>query len=111
MIPDMSDVLSEFEIKVNLDTYELQSVNFIETMVKVSSVPIDAVIQPASQERLRSLEIDFSLKYIQVHAATQINVGQYIEFNGANYKIITPGDYQLYGFSDVVGEETKGAIT
>jgi hypothetical protein len=111
MIPDMSDVLSEFEITVNLDTYQLQSVNFVETMVKTSSVPISAVIQPASQERLQSLQIDFSLRYIQIHATTQLNVGQYIVYNGVNYKIITSGDYQLYGFSDVVGEETKGAIT
>jgi len=107
----MADVLTDFEIDVTHDIYTITTVNFVETTTKTSSLTIKAVVQPASQERLKALSVDYSLKYKQVHSKTSLNVGEYIVYEGTSYKIITPGDYQLYGFSDVVAEEVKGAIT
>lgn len=107
----MSDVLADFEIDVTLDTYTRQSVDFVKTLVLTSSVPIRAVIQPAQKETLQALGVDLTLRHIQVHSTTEIVVGQYVVFDGTSYKIITPGNYQLYGFSDVIGAEVKGDIT
>lgn len=107
----MARVLQRFQIEVLLDTYELQSVNFVQTRVKVDSKPIKAVVQPANRDKLAVLNVDLTLRHIEVHAPEEITVGQYIVFQGQNYKVITPGDYQIYAFSDVICEETKGAIT
>jgi hypothetical protein len=111
MIPYMGDVLAEFETDVSLDTYTRQSVNFVQTLVKTSSVPIKAVVQPGNRDKLAAIAVDLTLRYIEVHAKADIRVGQYIRFNGDDYKVITPGDYQLYGFSDVICAEVKGAIS
>lgn len=112
MIPNMSFVLSAFQTDVTINTYERQSVNFTETTVLISSIMIKAVIQPAQPEQLKAIGIvDFSLRYIQVHSQTDLTVGQYVVYQGKTYKIITPSDYQLYGFSEVVAEEVKGDIS
>lgn len=111
MIPIMTRTLKRFETDVNLDTYERQSVDFVMTFVKVSSLPIKAVVQPAQRDKLEPLGVDLTLRYIEVHAEVDITVGQYINFKGQDYKVITPGDYQLYGFSDVICAEVKGDIT
>jgi len=110
MIPIMTRTLKRFETDVSLDTYTKQSVNFVQTLVK-SSQPIKAVVQPAQRDKLEALQIDLTLRYIEVHAEEDISVGQYINFRGRDYKVITPGDYQLYGFSDVICAEVKGSIT
>lgn len=106
----MDDVLIDFATAVSLDTYTKTTVDFVETLVKVSE-PILAVVQPAQRDTLQAMQVDLTIRHIQVHAAENITVGQYIEYMGDNYKIITPGDFQLYGFSDVIGAEVKGAIT
>jgi hypothetical protein len=111
MIPIMTRTLKRYETDVSLDTYELQSVNFVQTQVMASSLPIKAVVQPAQREKLEALGVDLTLRYIEVHAEVDIVVGQYIKFKGRDYKVLTPGDYQLYGFSDVICAEVKGAIT
>lgn len=111
MLPNMSDVLAEFEISVYRDIYERQTINYVETLTKTAHDLIRAVVQPASQERLQAIQVDSSLRYIQVHSVTELLIGQYIVFGGINYKIVQVGSYQLYGFSDVVAEEVKGQIT
>lgn len=112
MIPNMSFVLGAFQTDVMLNTYERQSVDFVETMVLTSSVAIKSVVQPAQAEQLKAIGIvDFSLRYIQVHSQTELNVAHYIVYQGVSYKIITPSDYQLYGYSEVVAEEVKGDIS
>lgn len=111
MIPIMTHVLKTFETDVTLDTYERQSVDFILQMVKTESRPIKAVVQPANRDKLQALQVDLTLHHIEVHAVEDIRVAQYVNFKGKDYKVITPGDYQLYGFSDVICAEVKGAIT
>ena len=112
MILDMSDAFEGLTTLVNLDTYQLQSVNYVTSMTRIDRKPINAVIQPATHARLMALTVDFSLKYIQIHSPIEpIAIGQYIEFDGVNYKIIDLGDYQLYGFYEAIGEQTKGNIT
>lgn len=111
MLPDMSDTVECFAVNASLDTYQIQSVDFVDTAVLISSLPIKATIQPATPEQLQALEVDVSLKYVMVHSTTQMDVGQYVVDGADTYKIVTPSDYQKYGFTEVVGEEVKGAIT
>jgi hypothetical protein len=109
MLPDMSDVLTEWEIFVKLKTVATFTVEFVdESAIYVADAV--AVVQPAQKERLNADAIDWSLRYLQVHCRQQLNAGQFIEFEGEDYKIIEDGNYQLYGFSDVVAEQTKRPI-
>jgi len=111
MIPIMTNTLKAFETDAFLDTYERLSVDFVMTMSRTERKAIKAVVQPANRDKLVALNVDLTLRHIEVHAPEDIKVGQYINFKGQDYKVITPGDYQLYGFSDVICAEVKGAIT
>lgn len=106
MLPDMSDVLIEWEIPVSLKTVTRQTVDFVDADV-ISVETILAVVQPAQKERLNTDAIDWSLRYMQIHSRRQLSAGQFVEVDGQDYKIIEDGNYQLYGFSDVVAEQTK----
>ena len=109
MIPDMSDVLLEWEQTVILKTVSTTTINFVKSTVIVPS-DILAVVQVASAETLRPLEVDSSLRYMTFHSRLALDVGQYVEHNGIDYKLITPSHWADYGYSECVGEEVKGAI-
>ena len=109
MLPDMSDTLMEWEIPVLLKTITQQTINFQPADI-VTVTPLQAVVQPAQKDRLNPEQIDWSLRYLQIHARQQLGVGQYIEWEGQDYKITEDGDYRLYGFSDVVAEQTKRPV-
>lgn len=101
----MAEVLIEWEIPVLLKTITRRTVDQMPSDVVVVE-PLQAVVQPASKERLNADRVDWSRRHIQVHARRELFDGQVIEYNGADYKIIEDGNYQLYGFSDVVAEST-----
>lgn len=109
MLPDMSDVLTEWAQPVILKTAVRTTVDFEESVV-ITPQNITAVVQPADKEKLNADTIDWSLRYYTFHSTTAIDVGQYIEYRGVNYKIVPAGHYNDYGFSEVVGEEVKGDI-
>lgn len=111
MIPDMSEALEEWEIDIVHKRYTITSVNFVDTTTEILNETIKAVLQPASPDELTALGVDLSLRHLKIHSTTELLFGDYIEYGGVSYKIINPSDYQLYGFSEVIGEEVKGAIT
>lgn len=109
MLPDMSDTLTEWEQAVILKTAVRTTVDF-EPSVVITPENIRAVVQPATPEQLSALDIDISLKYRLFHSKVLISMGQYVEFQGVNYKVVTPSDWTDYGFSEVIGEQVKGNI-
>lgn len=110
MLPDMSDVLTEWEQSVILKTVTRTTVDFVDQIV-ITPKPLRAVVQVADKERLNPDEIDWSLRYILIHSKQPMQLGQYVEYQGTDYKL-TQGDanYQDYGYTELVGEEVKGAI-
>lgn len=107
MLPDMSDVLTEWSQAVKLKTVAVTTVDFVETET-ITAADIMAVVQPADPEKLKVEQIDFSLEYIQVHSVSPMAIGQYIEWNGRDFKLVPfRKGYGQYGFAEVVGEETK----
>lgn len=106
MLPDMADTLDEWSMPYTIKTVTRTTVDFVEADI-VAGRTVACVVQPAQKEKLNPDQIDWSLKYLQVHAAAQLNAGEFIEFQGADYKFIEDGDYQLYGFSEVIAEQTK----
>lgn len=106
MLPDMSDTLREWEINVKLKTVTETTVNFVKTKV-VTVVGLLAVVQPADKKKLNPDTLDWSKEYLQVHSRTQINLGQFIEFQGKDFKLVQKGNYGLYGYFEMFAEETK----
>lgn len=109
MLPDMSDVLTEWERAVKLKTVTITTVDFVE-QVNVVAEDILAVVQVAEKEKLNPDSIDWSRRYIQVHSKVLLADGQFIEYQGADYKVTVDDNYTDYGYSEAVGEETKKAL-
>lgn len=109
MLPDMSSALSGWTQSVTLKTVTTTTIDF-EPSTAIASTPIMAVVQPADKKRLNQDAIDWSLLYILVHSVTQLNVGQYIEYNGINFKLISLGAYGEYGYYEATGEQVRGNI-
>ena len=106
MLPDMSDTLREWEISVKLKTVTETTVNFVKTRV-VTVVSLLAVVQPAEKEKINPDTLDWSKAYKQIHSRAVLNVGQFVEYKGKDYKLVQEGDYQDYGFFEMFAEETK----
>ena len=102
----MSDVLVEWSLPYTLKTVTRTTVDFEEVITVVEST-INAVVQPADKEKLNTDQIDWELDYLLVHSISELINGQYIVYNGNDYKIISDGNYALYGFSEVVAEQTN----
>ena len=107
MLPDMSEVLTEWSQPVVLKTVTVTTIDFIETRI-VDAVVIPAVVQPADPEKLKVEQIDFSLEYIQIHSVSPMAIGQYVEWLGRDFKLVPfRKGYGQYGYTEAVGEETK----
>ena len=106
MLPDMSDVLTEWSVPVDLITRTFTSVDFVETPVDVVT-PVLAVVQPSSAEELKVLEVDYSLKHQTLHSVSLIANGQFFTYQGIEYKVISPTGWNDYGYTEAVGEQQK----
>ena len=109
MLPNKAKTLKKWEQTVILKTAVRTTVDF-EPVVVITPTNIKAVVQVATAEQLKAFDIDWSLRYIWCHSSSDIDAGQYIEYKGINYKVISPSNWQDYGFSDVICEEVKGDI-
>lgn len=109
MLPDMSDVLIEWEQSVTLKTVTTTTVDFQEQRV-VTPSPLLAVVQPADPERITVDQVDWSMRHYTVHSRSPIDVSQYIEYHGVDYKVIQLLAYGDYGYWEVVIEEMKEAL-
>lgn len=107
MLPDMSDVLTEWSQPVVLKTRTEATVDFVPT-VNVATQDIMAVVQPADPEKLQVDQIDYSLEYIQIHSVSPMAIGQYVEWMGRDFKLVPfRKGFGQYGYVECVGEETK----
>jgi len=105
----MSDVLECWSLPYTIKTITKQTVDFVESNTVTARV-VRAVVQPAEKEKLNPDKIDWSLAYLQIHSAEQLFDGEFIEYNGSDYKIIADGNYQLYGFSEVIAEQSREPV-
>lgn len=106
---DMGDVLDCFLQDVILKTVTITSVNFDETET-VTEQNIRAVVQPADPKKLTADNIDWSLENHQIHSKSVFEVGQFIEYNGKDFKIIWLKPYGDYGYYEGVMEATDRTV-
>lgn len=106
MLPNMSGVLSEWEVPVLIKTVTRTTVDF-EPVDVVAGRTINAVIQVAQKDRLNAGQIDFSLEYKTLHSAEEVQNGEYLEFEGKDFKIIDNGGWSRYGYTEALCEATN----
>ena len=106
---NVSDALDCFLQTVKLKTVSVTSVDFEETET-VTESNIRSVVQPADKDKLNADNIDWSLEYMWFHTKFNIEIGQYIEYQGKDYKIIDLKRYGDYGYFEATGEETKRTL-
>lgn len=109
MIPNVADVLIDWEQPVTFKTVDITTVDFEEVRV-VTPTPRTAVVQPADPERITVEQVDWSMRHYTVHSRYPIDVAQYIEYQGVDHKVIQLLAWGDYGYWEVVIEEMKEAI-
>ena len=109
MLPDVSDVFDDWLSDYTIKTVTKITVDFVEANT-VAGRTIEAMVQVAQKEKLNADQIDWSKKYLLVHSPEQISIGEYIESEGEDYKIIEPGDWQTYGYTEAIAEQTKQTL-
>lgn len=106
MLPNMSDALIEWEIPVKLKTATETTVNFVKTKV-VTVGDLLAVVQPAEKEKINPDTLDWSKEYLQIHSRSMLLLGQFVEYQGKDFKLVQKGNYGNYGYFEMFAEETK----
>ena len=106
MLPNMSDVLTEWEVPVTIKTVIQQTIDFKPNNVVTSRI-IPAVIQVAQKNRLNADQIDFQLEYKTLHSVEPVENGEYLEFEGKDFKVIDSGAWQRYGYTEALCEATN----
>ena len=109
MIPNMSDTLTEWEQPIKLKTTSTATVDFVETKT-VLVVNKRAVVQVAEKEKLKIGSLDWSKSYKLIHSKFAIDINQFVEYSGKDFKIVSLEDYADYGFYASIGEETKKTL-
>lgn len=106
MLPNVSQALDGWTSTHRVKTVARITVDF-EPADVVTGRDVEAMVQVADKTKLNAGSIDWSLRYLLVHSPDPVYVGEYIVYNGEDYKIIDDGDYQAYGFVEAVAEQTK----
>jgi len=109
MIPNMSDTLTEWEQPVKLKTVSTVTVDFVAVKTVVVT-PKLAVVQVAEKQKLKIGSLNWSKSYKLIHSKFPVDVNQFIEYAGKDFKIVSLEDYDDYGFYAAIGEETKTTL-
>ena len=110
MLPDVSDALLDWVSPYTIKTITRQTVDFVESNV-ITPRTVSAMVQPADPQSLKTLNgLDWSLKYVMVHSLDAIQTGEYIEYGGEDYKLVSSTDWQDYGYTKAIGEQTKRTL-
>lgn len=110
MLPNMSQVLKRWEQDVKLKTVSITTVDFEETK-NITVEPKRMVVQVADKKKLNLDSLDWSKQYKWFHSRFNIQIGQYIEHKGIDYKLVAQGDdYSEYGYVAFAGEETLKTV-
>jgi hypothetical protein len=108
MKPQVNAALLDWTEPLTLKTVTRTSVNFIETETTTTTT-IQAVVQPASPQAIRAEQLDWSLRHLTLHSESAMAVGQFVSFEGGDYKIVSVRDYSAYGYFEATAEQTRRA--
>lgn len=106
-VPDMSATLIDWLQPVKLKTVTTTTVDF-EPVTIVTVEEVSMVVQVADKNKLNFDSLNWEREYIWFHVPNAvIETGQFIEWQGKDYKVFSREQYQDYGYNDGYAEETK----
>lgn len=105
-ILDVSDALGDWTRPHLIKTVTSTTVDFEKTE-QVTGRTQECMIQVAQPEQLIKRGLDVSIKHIRVHSESDINMKELVEFKGKDYRVVTPSQWDGYGYVDVMAAETK----
>lgn len=108
MLLDMKDALDGFTQTLTLIEVTQEIVEYKPVSIE-NSTEIQAVVQVADSDKIKSDNVDFSKKYIQVHTVSELKNIDMCVYQGLKYKAFSLKPYQDYGFFEAIFEETKSA--
>lgn len=105
-ILDMSDAFDDLTQTIQKVVEVVETIDFEKTTTKTTT-NIEAVVQPANLEKLNVESIDYSKQYLEIHSVSPLEIGDNIIWNSTEFNIVQLGDYNNYGFYNVIAEEIK----
>jgi len=108
--PNMANTLTQWSSPYVKKTVTIITDNDFNEVESVERDDIFAIIQPAQKEKLNLESLDWSKEYVMIHTSNQLDMNEYVEYKGRDFKIVDRGDYTDYGYIELVGEETKKAL-
>lgn len=105
-ILDVSDALDEWLRPILIKTVTKTTIDFEEAEIVIGRTQ-DCMVQVAQPEQLIKMQLDISLRHIRVHSKSDINMKELVEFEGKDFRVITPSQWSGYGYVNVMAVETK----
>ena len=106
MLPDMSDALIEWETDVVIKTITKKTVNFEDANI-VTGRTIRSVVQNAQRDQLTTTQLESGQEYKWFHTRQNVKRGEFLEFDGKDFKIVNDGDWLRYGYVEGLAEATN----
>lgn len=103
---DVSDALGDWTRPRLIKTVTVTTVDF-KKVEQVAGRTQECMVQVAQPEQLIKRGLDVSVRHIRVHSEHDIDMKGLIEFNGKDYRVVTPSQWDGYGYVDVMAAETK----
>lgn len=106
---DVSDTLDEWSRPVLIKTVTVTTVDFVKTE-QVAGRTQNCVVQVQQPDELVKRGLDVTVRHIRVHSHQQIDQGELVEFNGRDYRVLHPSQWDGYGYTDVDAADTKQPV-
>ena len=106
MLPNMAEVLLEWEQEITLRTVETTTVDF-EPVEVVTDTPLLAVVQPTDAETITTEQVDWSKRHYTIHSRSPLDIGYRVVYQGVEYEAIQLLAWGDYGYWEAVFEEWK----
>lgn len=113
MIPDMADVLLEWELPYTIKTVTKTKNNELvvtKNIIDINNVLL--VVQTESKAKLNPATVDWSLDYLCIHSRVKLELNNFLVYDNRLYEIKAAdnADSGLYGVYEYLGQEYKKAI-
>ncbi len=109
MLPNVSSALLGWTQPVLVKTVTETTADF-QPVTVVTGENVQAVIQPTKKTQLNVDTLDWSQPHITLHSETLLVLGQLVERNGADYKVVEVQDWTDYGYCEAVCEATRRPV-
>ena len=106
MLPDVSDALDGWTQPLTVKTVTKTTVDF-QPVMTVTATTLECMAQPTKRTLLNADTLDWQQDHYTFLSYELIENGQFIEYQGKDYKIVTDNNWTPYGYSRAIGEWTR----